>query len=97
MSFRLVLVIGRASQYEVDCGPGFRWVLSTSNCSIGCGRSFCFTGRLPNVPSEVPRPDQFFYQELGFGDWFHGRGPCGNRTSGIDCVGPDSPSLVGAI
>ena len=59
--FGLVLVIGRASQYEVDGGPGFRWVFSTSNCSVGYGGSLCSAGRLPNVPSEVPSPDQFFY------------------------------------
>ena len=63
-SFGLVLFIDRASQYEVDGGPGFRWVFSTSNYSVGCRGSFCFAGRLLNVPYEVPRPDQFFYQEL---------------------------------
>ena len=61
MSFGLVLVIGRASKYEVDGGPGFRWVFGTNNCLIGSGGSFCSTGRLSNVSSEVPSPDQFFY------------------------------------
>ena len=64
LSFRLVLVIGRASQYEVDGGPGFRWMLSTINCPIGNKGSFCSAGRLPNVSSEVPSSYQFFYQEL---------------------------------
>ena len=62
--FRLVLIIGRASQYEVDGGPGLRGVFSTSNCFVGCGGCFCSVGRLSNVPSEVPNPDQFFYQEF---------------------------------
>ena len=47
--------------YEVDGGPGFRGVFSTSNCPVGSGGSFCSAGRLPNIPSEVPSPDQFFY------------------------------------
>ena len=40
---------------------GFRWVFSTSNCSVSCEGSFCFASQLPNVPFKVPRPDQFFY------------------------------------
>ena len=64
LSFGLVLVVYRAFQYEVDGGLGLRWVFSTNNCLVGRGGSFCFAGRLPNVTSEVPSPDQFLYQEL---------------------------------
>ena len=64
LSFGLVLVVGRASQYEVDGGPRFRWVLSTSNFPVSSGGSFCSSGRLPNVSFEVPSSYQFFYQEL---------------------------------
>ena len=64
LSFGLVLVIGQASQYEVDGGPRFRWLFGASNCSVDCVGSFCFVGGLLNVPFEVPNLDQFFYQEL---------------------------------
>ena len=64
LSFGLVLVIGRASQYEVDGALGFRWVLDTSNCPVGSGGSFCSAGRLLDVYSKVPCPYQFLYQEL---------------------------------
>ena len=61
LSFGLVLVIDRASQYEVDGGLGFRWVFSTSNCPVGSEGSFCSASRLLDVSFEVPSPYQFFY------------------------------------
>ena len=58
-----------------------------------------FHGSAPECTFRGAQPGSIFrLGTLGFGSgWFHGRGPCGNRTSGIDCVGPNSPSLVGAI
>ena len=44
--------------------PRFRWMFSTNNFPVGNGGSFRSLGRLPNVTSEVPSSDQFFYQEL---------------------------------
>ena len=74
-------------------------MFSASNRTVDREGSFCCASRLSNVPSEVPNLDHFFLPgTLGIGSgWFRGRGPCANRTSGIDCVGPDSPSLAGAI
>ena len=64
LSFGLVLVINRASEYEVDSRRGFRWVFSTCNCPVDKGGCFYAVGRLANVSFEVPSPNQFFYQEL---------------------------------
>ena len=97
-SFGLVLVISRASQYEVDGGLGFRWMFNTRNCSIGCGGSFCPRSALECTLRGAQPRSIFLPGTLSFSSgWFHGRGPCGNRTSRIDYVGPDSPSLEGAI
>ena len=39
-------------------------MLRSNNSSVGCKGSFSFPGRLLNEPSEVPCPDESFYQEI---------------------------------
>ena len=83
------------------------------NLMAGRGSDECFAPSIslsvagavsvPQVGSRMyllrcPTGSIFLPGTLGFGSgWFHGCGPCGNCSSRIDCIGPDSPLLARAI
>ena len=60
----LILVVSRSPHYKVDSRPGSRSMLDICNGPISCGNGCCPAGWLPQVPSEVPGPNQLFYQKF---------------------------------
>ena len=61
---RLILVVGRCPQYEVDGRPRSWCMFNFYNCPAGCGSSYCPPGWLPQIPSKVTGLNQLFHQKL---------------------------------